>query len=130
MMVTSRGDHGSPCRGEPSSRGPSAQRRYLNWVIPHARVHDATNSYKFFCLQVLLSAVVASARPYPPADLVGETVVLFRVRIDEATFTINEARATKLRNNRNIGDFRNWKDHDPYQKALARLLRDMRIEPA
>ena len=67
---------------------------------------------------------------YPPADLVGETVVLFRVRIDEATFTINEAWATKLRNNRNIGDFRNWEDHDPYQKALARLLRDMRIEPA
>ena len=51
------------------------------------------------------------------------------MRIDDAVFTTNEAWALKLRDNRNIGDFRNWKDHDAYQKTLARLLRDLRIEP-
>jgi hypothetical protein len=56
--------------------------------------------------------------------------VLFPVRLDDAVFTTNEAWALKLRDNRNIGDFRHWKDHDAYQKTLARLLRDLRIEPA
>jgi uncharacterized protein YjbI with pentapeptide repeats len=58
------------------------------------------------------------------------SVVLFPVRLDDAVFTTNEAWALKLRDNRNIGDFRHWKDHDAYQKTLARLLRDLRIEPA
>jgi uncharacterized protein YjbI with pentapeptide repeats len=56
--------------------------------------------------------------------------VLFPVRIDDAVFATNEAWALKLRDNRKIGDFRNWKDHDAYQKTLARLLRDLRVEPA
>jgi hypothetical protein len=50
--------------------------------------------------------------------------------IDDAVCTANEAWAIKLRDNRNIGDFRPWKDHDAYQKALGRLLRDLRVEPA
>jgi len=25
-----------------------------------------------------------------------------------------------------IGDFRAWKDHDPYQKSFDRLLRDLK----
>jgi hypothetical protein len=57
-------------------------------------------------------------------------VVLFPVRLDDAVFTTNEAWALKLRDNRNIGDFRHWKDHDAYQKTLARLLRDLRVETA
>ena len=55
--------------------------------------------------------------------------VLFPVRIDDAVFTTNEAWAVKLRDNRNIGDFRHWKNHDAYQKTLGRLLRDLRVEP-
>jgi hypothetical protein len=27
-----------------------------------------------------------------------------------------------------FGDFTRWKDHDAYQKALDRLLRDLRVE--
>jgi hypothetical protein len=65
-------------------------------------------------------------RAWPGARL----TVLFPVRIDDAVVTTNEAWAIKLRDNRNIGDFRNWKDHDAYQKTLARLLRDLRVEPA
>jgi uncharacterized protein YjbI with pentapeptide repeats len=52
------------------------------------------------------------------------------VRIDDAVFATDEAWAIKLRDNRNIGDFRGWKDHDAYQRTLARLLRDLRVESA
>jgi hypothetical protein len=51
-----------------------------------------------------------------------EGTVLFPVRIDDAVFTTNEAWAVKPRDDRNIGDFRRWKDHDRYQKTLTRLL--------
>jgi uncharacterized protein YjbI with pentapeptide repeats len=57
-------------------------------------------------------------------------VVLFPIRVDNAVLTTREAWASKLRDNRNIGDFRRWKDHDAYQKALERVLRDLRIESA
>jgi uncharacterized protein YjbI with pentapeptide repeats len=56
--------------------------------------------------------------------------VLFPVRLDDIVFATKEAWALKLRDNRNIGDFRAWKDHDAYQKALKRVLRDLQIEPA
>jgi hypothetical protein len=56
--------------------------------------------------------------------------ILVPVRIDESVFATKEVWAIKLRDNRNIGDFRNWKDHDAYQKTLVRLLRDLRVEPA
>ena len=29
---------------------------------------------------------------------------------------------------RHIGDFTRWKEHDAYQKALDRLLRDLQVE--
>jgi hypothetical protein len=57
-------------------------------------------------------------------------LVLFPVRIDDAVLTTAEPWAGKLRDNRNIGDFRRWKDHDSYQKALDRLLLDLRVERA
>jgi hypothetical protein len=54
--------------------------------------------------------------------------VLFPVRVDDAVFETKEAWAAKLRAGRNIGDFRAWKDHDAYQRALERVLRDLRVE--
>jgi hypothetical protein len=57
-------------------------------------------------------------------------LVLFPVRLDDAVFDTDEAWAGKLRDNRNIGDFRRWKEHDAYAKALERLLRDLRVEKA
>jgi hypothetical protein len=35
----------------------------------------------------------------------------------------------KLRDGRNIGDFRKWKDHDTYQQAFERVLRDLKTVP-
>ena len=58
------------------------------------------------------------------------TTVLFPIRLDDAVFATGEAWASKLRDNRHIGDFRGWKEHDFYQKAFTRLLRDLKVEPA
>jgi hypothetical protein len=52
------------------------------------------------------------------------------VRLDDAVRTTKEAWAAKLRDNRHIGDFRDWKDHEAYQRALEKVLRDLRVENA
>ena len=56
-------------------------------------------------------------------------VVLFPVRIDETVMKTDEPWAVKLRDQRNIGDFRRWKDHDAYQQAFDRVLRDLKAAP-
>ena len=56
-------------------------------------------------------------------------VVLFPVRIDEAVMKTDESWAVMLRDQRNIGDFRRWKDHDAYQQAFSRVLRDLKAVP-
>lgn len=55
-------------------------------------------------------------------------IVLFPIRIDDAIMATTKPWAAKLRNDRNIGNFRNWKHHDPYRKELERLLRDLKVE--
>ena len=39
-----------------------------------------------------------------------------------------EAWARLLRGQRHIGDFTRWQEYDVYQKALERLLRDLKVE--
>ena len=41
----------------------------------------------------------------------------------------DEPWAVMLRDQRNIGDFRVWKDHDAYQQAFERVLRDLKVAP-
>jgi hypothetical protein len=53
------------------------------------------------------------------------TTILFPVRIDNTVMTLETGWPALIRNTRNIGDFRRWKTHDVYLKALARLLRDL-----
>jgi hypothetical protein len=36
--------------------------------------------------------------------------------------------AASLRRSRHVGDFRQWKDHDAYIKAFARLMRYLQSE--
>jgi hypothetical protein len=55
-----------------------------------------------------------------------QTTVLFPIRIDDRVMTTREPWAKKLCDQRNIGDFRAWKDPDAYQKAFDRVLRDLR----
>ena len=62
---------------------------------------------------------------YEEEDRRGETV-LFPIRLDNAVMDTAEAWAAKLRRQRHIGDFTDWKDHDAYQSAFDRLLRDLK----
>ena len=58
----------------------------------------------------------------------GHGTVLFPVRLDDAIENTDEAWARQVWDTRNVGDFREWKDHDPYQEAFQRVLRDLRAE--
>jgi uncharacterized protein YjbI with pentapeptide repeats len=53
-------------------------------------------------------------------------VVLFPIRIDNTVMSTAEPWAVKLRDQRNIGDFRQWKRPAGYQNSLERLLRDLK----
>ncbi len=55
-------------------------------------------------------------------------LVLFPVRLDEAVMPATQAWAADIRRMRHIGDFTRWKEHDEYQKAFARLIRDLKAE--
>lgn len=54
--------------------------------------------------------------------------VLFPIRLDDTVMTTTQAWAADIRRIRHIGDFRGWKSHDEYQKALDRLFRDLKAE--
>ena len=54
--------------------------------------------------------------------------VLFPIRLDKTVMDIEGGWPALIRNTRNIGDFTRWKRHDAYQKALDRLLRDLKAE--
>ncbi len=53
--------------------------------------------------------------------------VLFPIRIDDAVMHLNFNWVSALRRNRHIGDFTGWKNHDKYQNAFKRLLRDIKV---
>jgi len=54
-------------------------------------------------------------------------IVLFPVRLDNTVMKTDEPWASKLRDQRNIGDFTHWKDHDAYSKSFERLMRDLTV---
>jgi hypothetical protein len=54
----------------------------------------------------------------------GQTMLL-PIRLDDTVMETKEAWAAKLRRDRNIGDFRQWKDHDRYRQVFERVLRDL-----
>jgi uncharacterized protein YjbI with pentapeptide repeats len=54
--------------------------------------------------------------------------VLFPIRMDGAVMHATAPWAADLRRQRHMGDFTKWKDHDSYQKALERLLRDLKAD--
>lgn len=54
--------------------------------------------------------------------------VLFPIRLDDAVIESRRGWPAILRETIHIGDFRQWKDHDMYQSAFARLLRDLKAE--
>ena len=54
--------------------------------------------------------------------------VLFPIRLDDYIFTGWEHHRKADVTAKNVGDFRQWKSRDDYQKALDRLLRDLKAE--
>ena len=52
--------------------------------------------------------------------------MLFPIRLDDAVMETGQAWAADIRHTRHIGDFTRWKDHDAYQQAFQRLLRDLK----
>lgn len=59
-----------------------------------------------------------------------KTTVLFPIRLDDEVMKTDQAWAADIRRTRHIGDFIKWKDHDSYQTAFDRLLRDLKAEAA
>jgi hypothetical protein len=57
-----------------------------------------------------------------------KTTVLYPVRLDTSVAAGQSRWPALIWNTRNIGDFRRWKNDDAYQKAFARLLRDLKAE--
>ena len=51
---------------------------------------------------------------------------LFPVRIDDAIMESTTGWAGNVKRQRHIGDFTQWKQHDAYQAAFDRLLRDLK----
>lgn len=54
--------------------------------------------------------------------------VLFPIRVDDAVMDIKTGWPAHIKRSRHIGDFRQWKNHDEYQKAFERLLRDLKAK--
>jgi hypothetical protein len=56
-------------------------------------------------------------------------LVLFPVRIDDVVMETPEPWARKLRDQRNIGDFRRWNDHDAYKLSFECVVGDLTVKP-
>ncbi len=54
--------------------------------------------------------------------------MLFPIRLDDSVMKIEAGWPADVRRTRHIGDFNNWKDHDQYQKAFNRLIRDLKAD--
>jgi len=54
--------------------------------------------------------------------------MLFPIRLDAAVMELKTGWPADIRRTRHLGDFRHWKDHAAYQKAFARLLRDLKAD--
>jgi hypothetical protein len=54
--------------------------------------------------------------------------VLFPIRLDDTVMKIDTGWPALIKNTRNIGDFRKWRNLESYNKAFDRLLRDLKAE--
>ena len=54
--------------------------------------------------------------------------VLFPIRLDDAVMESPQAWSATIRRERHMGDFRDWKNPDAFNKSFERLLRDLKVE--
>lgn len=55
-----------------------------------------------------------------------QKLVLFPIRLDDRVMKTHRAWAAKIRRQKHIGDFRNWKDHGSFNRGFDPVLRDLR----
>ena len=56
--------------------------------------------------------------------------VLFPIRLDDEVMKIDSGWPADIKRTRQIGDFKKWKNHDEYETAFQRLLRDLKANSA
>lgn len=61
-------------------------------------------------------------------EIEQKRVVLFPIRLDDAVIESTLGWTGKIRRERNIGDFKEWKNHDSYIKVFKRLLKDLKAD--
>lgn len=69
--------------------------------------------------------VEAEAEAALKKEVQKKCMVLFPVRLDNTVMQSTSGWADSIRQTRHIGDFTHWKDHNAYQQAFQRLLRDL-----
>lgn len=80
------------------------------------------NSIQSTWVEEEVEAALERERQHP------DSLVLFPIRLDDAVMEAKQAWAASLRRIRHIGDFSDWKNHNAYQRALERLLRDLKSQ--
>ncbi|MCI0490986.1 MAG: toll/interleukin-1 receptor domain-containing protein, partial [Blastocatellia bacterium] len=53
-------------------------------------------------------------------------ITLFPIRVDDTVMSVKSGWPSLIKNTRNIGDFREWKNYESYRKAFDRLVRDLK----
>ena len=54
--------------------------------------------------------------------------IMFPIMLDDAVMKIDNGWPADIKRTRHIGDFKKWKNHDAYQEAFQRLLRDLKAD--
>jgi hypothetical protein len=57
-----------------------------------------------------------------------KTDILMPIRLDDSVFDCEDNWAARLKENRSIGDFTKWKEHDEYKKAFDFLMKWLKSE--
>ncbi|MGB8646281.1 MAG: toll/interleukin-1 receptor domain-containing protein [Anaerolineae bacterium] len=95
-------------------------------------IDDAVRLYDKFMIVLSEHALASNWVEHEVAtalhrELLEKRQVLFPIRLDDAVLHSPGGWAATI-SQHHIGDFTHWKNHDQYQKAFARLLRDLQSE--
>ena len=118
-------NHGVPCWFAPEDMRIGDKKRQ--------RVEQAIQAYDKLLLVLSHKAVNSDWVEYEvetafDKESTQQSLVLFPIRLDKAVMDSTTGWAAYIRRTRHIGDFERWQQPEAYQKALQRLLRDLKKE--
>ena len=99
----------------------------------HARIDESIHMYDKLLLVLSEHALASTwverevAAALEKEQQQGQRV-LFPIRLDGTVMQTTAAWVADIRRRKHIGDFIKWKQHDDYQQAFERLLRDLQAE--